>query len=322
MAGLQAYMAFAESARHGNFAAAARELGLSASAVAKSVARLEDDLGLRLFHRTTRRVTLTSEGQDLYVRCLRVIDEIEAMRGEAESARGEPSGTLRLDAPLTLGRLLVVPVLAQLVRRHPRLALEVSFSDRQVDVIEEGLDAVIRIGQLPDSTLVAWPIGHQVLVVCASPAYLAANGAPATPADLSGHTCLAFRLPSTGRPRPWQFRLGDRKEERMPESAIVMNDGEALVAATVQGMGLVQAPHYMVADELATGRVVEVLERFRPEPLPISLVYPSHRRVPPRVRALIDAFTPERVAAALGPPHGAPRRARKRTAAAATRRKH
>ena len=312
MAGLQAYVAFAESARHGSFATAARELGLSASAVAKSVARLEEDLGLRLFHRTTRRVTLTSEGQDLYVRCRRVIDEIDAMRDEAESARGEPSGTLRLDAPTTLGRLLVVPILAQLVRRYPRLALEASFSDRQVDVIEEGLDAVIRIGHLPDSSLVAWPIGHQSLVVCASPAYLAVKGTPATPTELSAHACLAYRLPSTGRARPWQFRAGDRNEERMSESAIVMNDGEALVAAATEGMGLVQAPHYMVAGELRAGKVVEVLERFRPTPLPISLVYPSHRRVPPRVRALIEAFTPERVAAALGTFDAPPARTRKK----------
>lgn len=313
MAGLQAYVAFAESARHGNFATAARELGLSASAVAKSVARLEDDLGLRLFHRTTRRVALTSEGQDLYVRCRRVIEEIDAMRGEAESARGEPSGTLRLDAPLTLGRLLVVPVLALLARRHPRLALEVSYSDRQVDVIDEGLDAVIRIGQLPDSSLVAWPVGQQVLVVCASPAYLEAHGTPATPAELSSHRCLAYRLPSTGRARPWQFREGDRNTERTPECAVAMNDGEALVAAAVEGMGLVQAPHYMVAAAMRNGSVVEVLERFRPKPLPISLVYPSHRRVPPRVRALMEAFTPARVAVALGPPDATPARTRRKT---------
>lgn len=313
MAGLQAYVAFAESARHGNFATAARELGLSASAVAKSVARLEDDLGLRLFHRTTRRVALTSEGQDLYVRCRRVIEEIDAMRGEAENARGEPSGTLRLDAPLTLGRLLVVPVLALLARRHPRLALEVSYSDRQVDVIDEGLDAVIRIGHLPDSSLVAWPIGQQVLMVCAAPAYLKAHGTPATPAALSNHRCLAYRLPSTGRPRPWQFREGDRDIERTPESTIAMNDGEALVAAAVEGMGLVQAPHYMVAAAMRRGSVVEVLERFRPKPLPISLVYPSHRRVPPRVRALVEAFTPARVEAALAPLDATPTSTRRKT---------
>lgn len=313
MAGLQAYVAFAESARHGNFAAAARELGLSASAVAKSVARLEDDLGLRLFHRTTRRVALTSEGQDLYVRCRRIIDEIDAMRGEAENVRGEPSGTLRLDVPLTLGRLLVVPVLAQLTRRHPRLALEVSYSDRQVDVIDEGLDAVIRIGPLPDSSLVAWPIGQQLLVVCAAPGYLAAHGVPASPADLSNHRCLAYRLPSTGRPRPWQFRVNDRNEERTPDWTIAMNDGEALVAAAAEGMGLVQAPHYMVAQAMRTGAVVEVLERHRPKPLPISLVYPSHRRVPLRVRALMDAFTPSRVSAVLGlPAAGSTRTPKKR----------
>ena len=320
MAGLQAYVAFAESARYGNFAAAARELGLSASAVAKSVGRLEDDLGLRLFHRTTRRVTLTSEGQDLYVRCRRVLEEIEAMRGEAETARGQPTGTLRIDAPLTLGRMLVVPVLAELARKHPQLALELSFSDRQVDLVQAGLDAVIRIGHLPDSTLVAWPIGVQVLVVCAAPAYLAARGTPAAPRELATHACLVYRLPSSGRVRPWQFRAGDRLQEWVPESALVMNDGEALVAAAVEGMGLVQAPHYMVAQELRSGTIVEVLEGFRPEPLPISLVYPSHRKLPPRVRALIEAFTPERVGTALGGIAAAKARAQPRATPSHSRR--
>jgi DNA-binding transcriptional LysR family regulator len=300
MAGVQTFLAFAETVKRGSFAEAARELGLSASAVAKSVGRLEADLGLRLFHRTTRQVTLTSEGHELYERCRRIVDEIEALRDDASGARAEPSGTLRLNAPIVLGRMAIVPALAALVRRYPKIALEVGFSDRYVDLVREGLDAVVRIGHLPDSTLVGRRIGDQTIIVVAAPRYLRERGTPRTPADLAGHLCVVFRNPSTGRPRPWQFQERQRPIERMPPSSVVMNDGEALVAAVAEGMGLVQVPDYMATDALRTGRLVEVLSRCRPPPLPISLVYPSTRRVTPRLRALIEALTAPGVTRMLG----------------------
>lgn len=290
MTRLHVFAAFAAAARHASFAAAARELGLTASAVAKSVARFEDDLGLRLFHRTTRQVTLTSEGHELYERCRRIVDEIEALRDEASGARAEPGGTLRLNAPIVLGRTLVVPALAALVRQHPRIALDVGFSDRYVDLVSDGLDAAVRIGHLPDSTLVARPIGAQQLVVCASPRYLRRRGTPVTPADLGAHACLVFRNPTTGRPRPWQLRDGDRPLELSPASSAVLGDGEALVAAAAAGMGLAQVPDYMAAEAMRRGQVAEVLARYRPAPVPISVVYPRARRVTPRLRALIAAL--------------------------------
>lgn len=309
MTGVQTFLAFAVTVKRGSFAEAARELGLSASAVAKSVGRLEVDLGLRLFHRTTRRVTLTSEGREVYERCRRIVDEIEALRDDASGARAEPSGTLRLNAPIVLGRQVVVPALAVLVRRYPKIALEVGFSDRYVDLIGEGLDAVVRIGHLRDSTLVARRISEQTLIVIAAPRYLETRDVPKTPADLAAHLCLVFRNPSTGRARSWQFH-DHRPFEFVPASPVVMNDGEALVAAVAEGMGLIQVPEYMAADELRRGRVVEVLKRYRPPALPISLVYPSTRRVTPRLRALVEALT---VAFAGRVPHGAlPPRTRKR----------
>jgi DNA-binding transcriptional LysR family regulator len=291
MAGVQTFLAFAETVKRGSFAEAARGLGLSASAVAKNVARLEDDLGLRLFHRTTRQVTLTSDGHDLYARCRRIVDEIEALRDDASGARAEPGGTLRLNAPVVLGRIVVVPALARLARRYPKLALEVGFSDRYVDMVKEGLDAVIRVGHLSDSTLVARPIGAQSLVVCGSPGYLAARGVPKRPSDLGAHACLVFRNPSTGRARAWQFEDGRRTVDYAPASPVVMNDGEALVAATAAGMGLTQVPDYMATDEIRRGRLVEVLAAYRAPPLPVSIVYPSTRGVTPRLRALIETLT-------------------------------
>jgi len=291
VAGVQTFLAFAETVKRGSFVRAAQELGLSASAVAKSVGRLEADLGLRLFHRTTRRVALTSEGRELYERCQRIVGEIEALRDDASGARAEPSGTLRLNAPIVLGRTVVVPALAALVRRHPKIALEVGFTDHYVDLIGEGLDAVVRIGHLSDSSLVARHIGNQIVVVIAAPRYLETRGVPKTPADLAPHFCLTFRNPSTGRLRPWAFHDGRRAVEFVPGSPVVMNDGEALVVAAAEGMGLTQVPDYMAVNEFRRGRVVEVLKRYRAPPLPISLVYPSTRRVSPRLRALVEALT-------------------------------
>ena len=161
VAGLQSLMAFAETVKHGSFAGAARELGLSPSAVAKSVARLEDDLGVRLFHRTTRKVALTSEGHELHRRCRVIVDEFDALRDAAAGARGAPSGTLRINVPVTYGKLVVLPKLAALLRRHPRITLDVGFSDRYADIVSDGLDAAIRVGHLADSSLVARRIGEQ-----------------------------------------------------------------------------------------------------------------------------------------------------------------
>lgn len=291
MAGLQAYLAFTETVKHGNFAGAAREMGISASAVAKSIGRLEEDLGIRLFHRTTRKVTLTSDGHELHERCKHITDEIEALRNDAAGTRSEPSGTLRLNVPVVLGRQLIVPVLSQLVRRYPGLALDVVYSDRYADIIAEGLDAVIRIGQLPDSTLVSRKIGEQSLVVCGSPDYLKERGVPRKPADIANHDCLMFRIPSTGLLRPWQFKEGRKAIEIKPAYRIAMNDGEALVTAAASGMGLIQVPTLMAAGGIANGQLVAVLQRHAPPALPISIVYPSARRITPRLRVLIEALT-------------------------------
>jgi len=290
MAGLQAFMAFSETAKHGGFAGAARELGVSPSAVAKNVARLESDLGLRLFHRTTRKVALTSEGHELFERCRRIVEEIEALRDDAAGARAEPSGTLRLNVPITFGKRAVVPKLAELVRRHPKIALDVSFTDRYADLVSEGLDASIRVGPLADSTLVARPFASQAMIVCGSPSYLREHGAPRNPEALARHRCLVSRMPTSRRLRPWRFARDGQGVEVVPPPSVVMDDGEAMVAAAVASMGLVQVPDYMADEALARGKLVEVLKRFRPQAMPIALVYPSARRVTPRLKALIAAL--------------------------------
>ena len=287
MASVQSILAFTETVKRGSFAAAARELGLSPSAVAKSVARLETDFGLRLLHRTTRQLSPSSDGLELYERCRRIADEMDALRADAEGARGEPSGTLRLNMPVSYGKRAIVPRLAELVRRHPRLRLELSFSDRQVDLIREGLDAVVRIGTLADSSLVGRRIGEQAIVTCASPDYLRRQGIPHSPGALAGHDCMIFRMPSTGRVRPRQFSARPRRIAHAAPARLVGDAGAALVSAVIAGLGVAQVPDYMAEDALAAGRLTEVLARYRMPPTPISLVYASARRPTPRLRALI-----------------------------------
>lgn len=290
MPSLEQLIAFDAAAQHRGFAGAARALGLSPSAVAKNVARLEADLGQRLFHRTTRQVTLTQDGEALHVRCQRILEELDALEGERVGA-GEARGTLRLDLPITYGRQVVVPVLAQLVGRHPALRLDVRFSDRFADLVKEGLDAAVRIGPLDDSRLVARMFDQHPINTYASPAYLRRRGRPEHPDEVVAHEGLVFRNPTTGRDRPWHFRVGRRDVSVAPAARIRLGDGDALVAAAVEGLGLVQVPDYMAAEAVRRRRLVEVLAAHRPAPLAVSLVWPSQRHVPARVRLLAEALT-------------------------------
>ena len=290
MQGLQQLMAFAQTARRGSFAAAARDLGGAPSTVAKSVGRLEATLGVKLFHRTTRQVSLTPDGERLLRRCERVLAELEDLQSEAAGTRAEVTGTLRIDMPITYGRRVVLPLLAQLVQQHPRLRLDARLQDSYSDLVRDGLDAAIRVGELRDSTLVARRIDWQELVLVASPAYLEARGTPRSVGDLAGHDAIVFRMPSSGRNRPWQLREGSRDIEFHPPHRTQANDGEGIVAAACLGLGIGQIPDTIAGDELRRGHLVEVLPGFRPPPMPISVVMPSQRLQPPRVRALLEVL--------------------------------
>jgi LysR family transcriptional regulator, regulator for bpeEF and oprC len=287
MKGVQQFIAFAQTARRGSFAAAARDLGGSPSTLAKSVARLEASLGVKLFHRTTRQVSLTADGERLFHRCERVLAEIEDLQADAAGTRTAPGGTLRVDVPIYYGRHFVLPLLAALQREHPALTLEVRLQDGFADLVRDGIDLAVRIGTLRDSSLVARRIDAQRLVMVASPSYLRQHGTPTRLEHLSAHKAVAFRLPSSGRSRPWQLRQGRRAIEMSAVPAVQLSDTEALGAAARLGMGLCQVPDYVVQDDLASGDLVEVLAALQPEPMPISAVVPSGRLVPPRVRVAL-----------------------------------
>lgn len=290
MHGFASLLAFSETAKHGGFAAAARELGTSPSTLAKSVARFETSLGLRLFHRTTRQVTLTTEGERLFQRCQRVLAEFEALQTEAAGARAAPSGTLRIDMPIVYGRKILLPLLARLVRQHPGLTLDARLSDAPVDLVKDSIDVAIRVGDLQDSSLAARRFDSQTLILVAAPAYLAEHGMPRSVQGLAAHRHILFRMPGRGRDRPQQFQVRGQTVSLPRDDGMRFNDGDAMVQAAVLGLGLTQVPDFMADDEIAAGRLVEVLPRHRPAPLPIHAVMPGNRMVPARVRVLLDAL--------------------------------
>lgn len=289
MQSLQPLLAFAETARHGNFTRAARAMGCAKSTLAKAVARLELQLGVPLFHRSTRHVTLTPDGERLYQRCRRVLAEWEELQAEAASA--EPAGWLRVDMPITYGKRHVMPLLAALARRHAGLRLDLRLSDRHNDLVRDGVDLAVRIGELQDSSLVARRVDHQHLLLCAAPALLAVVGVPASPDGLDRLPAIAFRLPTSGRDRAWAFRSPQGQPlEHHPAVLTRVDDTEGLVEAIRLGLGVCQLPDYAVDDDLARGTLVELLPAWRPAPMPISVVMPSGRLQPARVQAAVQAL--------------------------------
>jgi DNA-binding transcriptional LysR family regulator len=258
------------------------------------VQRLEQHLKLRLFQRTTRRVTLTQEGAALYERSRKVLAALAELELSAADAAGAPVGALRIDAPIVYGRQELIPLVAALARRYPELELDIRLSDRFADVIAEGLDAAIRVGTIADSRLVAVPLAEQQLRVYGAPAYFARRKAPRSPAELERHECVVFRNPTSGRERPWEFVDQGRALTIQPKARYIMDDGDGLMSAAAAGLGLVQIPDYFAAAAVRARRLKEALSDFRPPPVPISLVYASRRHVPPRLRVLIDALRKSR----------------------------
>lgn len=297
MKNLKQFMSFAAVARNGSFAAAARELGLAPSSVAKSVARLEADLGTRLFHRTTRALRPTAEGEQLHARCARILADIDALELMTAGPAEAPSGLLRVGAPIAYGIRFVVPVLQRMLADHPALSVDVRLSDERVDLVRDGLDATIRIGALDDSGQTARQIGEQPLVLCASADYVRRHGAPRDVAGVEAHAYIAFRMPTSGRERPLTLLVDGAEVQLQPASRFSLSHGEAMVQAVLLGGGIAQVPLHMVGEHLRAGRLVELLPDWRPVPLPVSVVVPASRMMPPRVRSFIDALLARRAAA-------------------------
>jgi DNA-binding transcriptional LysR family regulator len=280
----EAMRVFVTVAQEGSFAAASRRLALSPPAVTRAVAGLEGRLGARLFVRTTRAVRLTEVGTRYLADAKRILAEIAEAEATAAGAEAEPRGTLSVTAPSMFGRRHVAPHVLAFVTRHSAANVRALFVDRMVDLVEEGVDVAVRIAHLPDSSLTAVRVGSVRRVVCASPAYLAAHGAPRTPADLPDHQAIVFS-PSTAI-TPWGFAAGVTVAP--PPARLVASTSDLAIAATLAGVGLTGVLSYQVRDEIGDGRLVRLLTDHEPEPLPVHVVFPQGRTASARVRAFVD----------------------------------
>lgn len=295
---LDAMRVFARVAELASFTRAADSLSLPKASVSSAVQSLEGELGTRLLHRTTRKVQLTQDGQVFYERCKDLLADMDELGAMFQRGPGALQGRLRVDLPSRTAQKHVIPALPQFLRAHPKLELELSSTDRRVDLVREGFDCVLRIGPLGDSSLVARPLGTMRLVNCASPDYLRRHGTPRSLADLARHQLIHY-VPTLGaRPAGWE--LADGRSVAMA-GALTVNDSNAYEAACLAGLGLIQAPLLGMQAHLAAGRVVEVLPEFPAAPLPVSLVYAHRRNLSRRVQVFMD-WLAQTLAPLLTPP--------------------
>lgn len=292
MDSLSGFVVFNRVAETRSFVAAGQSLGISASAVGKRVARLEGRLGVRLFHRSTRSITLTAEGALFLERSRRILAEIEATEQELSQANGAPRGRLRVSLPQVTG--LVMPALAEFMARYPDIELDLDFSDRMVDIIGEGFDVVMRGGQPLDSRLNAKFLGHFQHRLVASPDYLREHGLPAHPRELAGHRCLHYRFPSSGKLETWPLRREHPEQDYDIPISMVCNHVETRICFALNHRGITCLPDFSVRAALASGSLVSVLDDFIERRGSFYLLWPSGRQVPPRLRVFID-FMLERV---------------------------
>lgn len=269
----------------GSLTAAADALGTSVPSVVRTLAALEAAVGVRLLHRTTRRSSLSDEGREYYERCRRILADVEAADAALSARRVEPKGRLRLTAPVMYGRMRVAPIVTAFVAEYPGVEVELLLLDRVVDLVEEGIDAAVRISHLPESSLVARPVGETRRVLCAAPGYLKRAGTPRIPSDVAGHRCILFTGLASGH--EWSF--GGEPPTRVPiRAALRTNHVDVAIDAVLQGLGCGQFLCYQVEALVATNALVRILRTFEPPPVPVQIVYPHARHLSPNVRAFVD----------------------------------
>lgn len=296
--------AFVRAVELGGFSTAARDLGLTPSAISKLVTRLEDRLGVRLLNRTTRRLALTPEGEAYFHRSQRILGDIIEAENEVASFRAQPRGLLRVNVGTAFGMHQLSPALPDFLARHPEMRVELTLTDRVVDLIEEGADLGIRLGTLVDSSLVARKICEPERVVCACPAYLRRHGTPKKPEDLLKHNCLSVAY--APNLRRWPFEVNGGVEHVEVSGNVSANNADALLHLALLGVGVIRLSDVIVGGAIAAGKLVPLLaDIHHSEPLPLHAVYPQGRHRSPRVAAMVE-FLVERFAGA--PWRSAPRR--------------
>ena len=276
---------FVRIVERGSFSAASTDVGVSRPVATAAVKALEARIGVRLLQRSTRHVQPTVEGDAYYRRCVAVLADLE----DAERmATGAATGLLRVDVAGNLARTMLMPSLPAFLARHPALTVHLGEGERFVDLIREGVDCVVRAGPLADSDMVVRRLGALEEITCASPAYLAEHGTPASPDDLDGHVMVGFVSSRTGQALPLEFTRYGRVIEAVLPARVLVGGADTSAAAARLGLGLVQAPRHRFVEDLACGTLVEVLEAFPPTPTLVSVLYPSHRQLSPRVRVFVD----------------------------------
>ncbi len=284
---LEAWAMFAAVVEHRSFTDAAKALSVSKATVSKAITRLEQHLDTSLFNRTSRRLALTESGKRLATHAARILEEGQAAEEAARQDTAELSGTIRLGAPMTFGLLRIAPLVAEFAKLHPAVDVDLHLSDARIDMVEMGLDATLRIADMPDSSLRARRLGDVKLHVIASPSYLAERGRPTHPSDLGTHDCLCYSNAPT--PDVWRFAgPGQQNVVIQVRSRITVNSGDAMLPALRAGIGIARLPDFIVGDGLASGELEEVLVDWRPPPLGLHLVTPPSRLRPARVEALLD----------------------------------
>ncbi|UPG90530.1 LysR family transcriptional regulator [Luteibacter aegosomaticola] len=284
---VSAITVFVRAAEARSFVAAGNSLGISASAVGKRIAALEQKLGVRLLHRTTRRVSVTDEGRLFLERCRRILDELQDAEDMLSRTQEAPRGTLRVGLPI-IGYRFLLPVLPLFRERYPDIELDLDFNDRIVDIVDSGLDVVIRSGILSDSSLVSRLLGPFRFTLCASPAYLARHGEPLDPDALRHHHALRFRFPTTSKLQPWRLLGIEGDAGAEVPTALTCNNMEALRAATLGGMGIAYMPDFLTHESLEKGELVPLLEAWLSQPSQFSVLWPSSRQLSPKVRVFVD----------------------------------
>lgn len=283
LAAMKMYVAVVDG---GSFAAAADKLDVSRAMVSKQVQKLEEHLGTRLMNRTTRRLSLTETGRAFHERSLQILGDVEEAEQIAGQMTRSPQGVLRITIPLSYGQHRLAAVIGDYTQAYPRVTMDISLSDRKVDLIEDGFDLAIRIGAMPQSDLIARKLGAVRSVVCAAPAYLARHGAPATPAELIGHACLGYTL--TGSGADWRFEGPDGPVSVPISGPIRADNGDIIRLAALGGAGIVFQPHFIVDDDIAAGRLVRLLPDWQSAELGVYAVYPSRKHLSAKVRTFVD----------------------------------
>jgi len=277
---------FAGVVEAGSFVAAADELEMSKAAVSRYVADLEARLGVRLLHRTTRRLSLTQEGEVFFARCKELLSGVEEAEAEITERTGQAVGVLKVSAPVSFGILRLAPLWGSFMAAHPRVQLEVTLSDRVVDLVEEGFDMAVRIARLESSSLVSRRLSSTRMILCASPRYLRKHGKPARPQDLAGHSILSYSLLSIGD--TWEFEGPQGPVSVDVHPRMHSNSGDTCRTVALDHQGIILQPEFLVGEDLRTGRLVELMPQYRSIELGVYALYPSRKHLPPKVRLLIE----------------------------------